>query len=228
MTSHTIDHFWNTRSDRSYVQWMQIFQRSDIQTSFGVGNVWYAIQVRQKQERAQRIRVMEAEAEAKRDAELAGYDPWGKGGGGAPIRDRQGNIVTVLVWPSVQDRSFKGVNLHPVHKILACSLLEAPGLWKTVSHCSVRLQPSCMGQWALPILNYQIHDANDAERWCLHLWVIVFPSPNPKRQNSRIWCMGAGPTERGVERWWQPWCATSHGMRCPVLMHAMVKPLIHH
>mmetsp|Transcript_1087 Transcript_1087/g.2250 ORF Transcript_1087/g.2250 Transcript_1087/m.2250 type:complete len:763 (-) Transcript_1087:225-2513(-) len=53
-------------------------------------------QVRQKQERAQRIRVMEAEAEAKRDAELAGYDPWGKGGGGAPIRDRQGNIVTVL------------------------------------------------------------------------------------------------------------------------------------
>ncbi len=31
--------------------------------------------------------------EKKKDEEIRNYDPFGRGGGGAPMRDRQGNII---------------------------------------------------------------------------------------------------------------------------------------
>ena len=31
--------------------------------------------------------------EEKKDAEARAYNPWGKGGGGAPMRDLQGNLI---------------------------------------------------------------------------------------------------------------------------------------
>uniref|UniRef100_A0A4W5LFZ5 Centrosome and spindle pole associated protein 1b n=1 Tax=Hucho hucho TaxID=62062 RepID=A0A4W5LFZ5_9TELE len=53
----------------------------------------------QIQERRERRRLDREEAdryEAKLEADMKNHDPWGRGGGGAPLRDSRGNLITDL------------------------------------------------------------------------------------------------------------------------------------
>ncbi|XP_023650210.2 centrosome and spindle pole associated protein 1 isoform X2 [Paramormyrops kingsleyae] len=76
----------------------------------------------QIQEREERRRQEEAEREryeTRLQAEMKAYNPWGKGGGGAPLKDHQGNLLTDLkqmnrsnkeayVTPGAQDQGAAG------------------------------------------------------------------------------------------------------------------------
>lgn len=53
-------------------------------------------QIREREERRKREREEKEEYEARLEAEMKIYNPWGKGGGGAPIRDAKGNLITDL------------------------------------------------------------------------------------------------------------------------------------
>ena len=53
-------------------------------------------QIREKKERDHKEEMKHAELEMKKDAEIAEYNPWGKGGGGAPIRQPDGRVVADL------------------------------------------------------------------------------------------------------------------------------------
>ncbi|NWV91159.1 CSPP1 protein, partial [Machaerirhynchus nigripectus] len=49
-------------------------------------------QIREREER----RRQEREEKEKLEAEMRNYNPWGRGGGGAPLRDTEGNLITDL------------------------------------------------------------------------------------------------------------------------------------
>nr|XP_023504077.1 centrosome and spindle pole-associated protein 1 isoform X9 [Equus caballus] len=51
-------------------------------------------QIREREERRKKEREEKEEYEAKLEAEMRSYNPWGKGGGGAPLRDARGNLIT--------------------------------------------------------------------------------------------------------------------------------------
>ncbi|XP_077873260.1 centrosome and spindle pole-associated protein 1 isoform X19 [Ictidomys tridecemlineatus] len=51
-------------------------------------------QIREREERRRREREEKEEYEAKLEAEMRIYNPWGKGGGGAPLRDAKGNLIS--------------------------------------------------------------------------------------------------------------------------------------
>ncbi|KAM7075883.1 centrosome and spindle pole-associated protein 1 isoform 2-T2 [Molossus nigricans] len=53
-------------------------------------------QIREREERRKKEREEKEEYEAKLEAEMRSYNPWGKGGGGAPLRDPEGNLITDL------------------------------------------------------------------------------------------------------------------------------------
>ncbi|XP_051700486.2 centrosome and spindle pole-associated protein 1 isoform X12 [Oryctolagus cuniculus] len=53
-------------------------------------------QIREREERRKKEREEKEEYEAKLEAEMRSYNPWGKGGGGAPLRDARGNLITDL------------------------------------------------------------------------------------------------------------------------------------
>uniref|UniRef100_A0A7N5KF75 Centrosome and spindle pole associated protein 1 n=1 Tax=Ailuropoda melanoleuca TaxID=9646 RepID=A0A7N5KF75_AILME len=53
-------------------------------------------QIREREERRKREREEKEEYEAKLEAEMRSYNPWGKGGGGAPLRDAKGNLISML------------------------------------------------------------------------------------------------------------------------------------
>ncbi|XP_073924669.1 centrosome and spindle pole-associated protein 1 isoform X4 [Castor canadensis] len=53
-------------------------------------------QIREREERRKREREEKEEYEAKLETEMRIYNPWGKGGGGAPLRDAKGNLITDL------------------------------------------------------------------------------------------------------------------------------------
>ncbi|XP_061109474.1 centrosome and spindle pole associated protein 1 isoform X2 [Conger conger] len=53
-------------------------------------------QIREQQERRRREKEESERYEARLEAELKTYDPWGRGGGGAPLRDGQGNLISDL------------------------------------------------------------------------------------------------------------------------------------
>ncbi|XP_006880504.1 PREDICTED: centrosome and spindle pole-associated protein 1 [Elephantulus edwardii] len=53
-------------------------------------------QIREREERRKKEREEKEEYEAKLDAEMRSYNPWGRGGGGAPLRDAKGNLITDL------------------------------------------------------------------------------------------------------------------------------------
>lgn len=52
--------------------------------------------IREREERRKREREEKEEYEAKLEAEMRSYNPWGKGGGGAPLRDAKGNLISML------------------------------------------------------------------------------------------------------------------------------------
>ncbi|OXB78762.1 UNVERIFIED_CONTAM: hypothetical protein H355_010695 [Colinus virginianus] len=53
-------------------------------------------QIREREERRRQEREEQERYEAKIEAEMRNYNPWGKGGGGAPLRDAKGNLITDL------------------------------------------------------------------------------------------------------------------------------------
>nr|XP_044999229.1 centrosome and spindle pole-associated protein 1 isoform X10 [Jaculus jaculus] len=53
-------------------------------------------QIREREARRKKEREEKEEYEAKLEAEMKLYNPWGKGGGGAPLRDAKGNLITDL------------------------------------------------------------------------------------------------------------------------------------
>ncbi|XP_067409755.1 centrosome and spindle pole-associated protein 1 [Emydura macquarii macquarii] len=53
-------------------------------------------QIREREERRRREREEKEHYEAKLEADMRNYNPWGKGGGGAPLRDAKGNLITDL------------------------------------------------------------------------------------------------------------------------------------
>ncbi|XP_039191133.1 centrosome and spindle pole-associated protein 1 isoform X4 [Crotalus tigris] len=53
-------------------------------------------QIREREERRRQEKEEKERYEAKIEAEMRNYNPWGKGGGGAPLRDKKGNLITDL------------------------------------------------------------------------------------------------------------------------------------
>ncbi|XP_077348959.1 centrosome and spindle pole-associated protein 1 isoform X3 [Lithobates pipiens] len=53
-------------------------------------------QIREKNEKRRKERDEQERYDAKLEAEMKSYNPWGKGGGGAPLRDGKGNLITDL------------------------------------------------------------------------------------------------------------------------------------
>ncbi|XP_051970634.1 centrosome and spindle pole-associated protein 1-like isoform X2 [Xyrauchen texanus] len=53
-------------------------------------------QIRERQERRHREKVENKLYDAKIEAEMKAYEPWGRAGGGAPLRDDQGNLISDL------------------------------------------------------------------------------------------------------------------------------------
>nr|XP_034981647.1 centrosome and spindle pole-associated protein 1 isoform X7 [Zootoca vivipara] len=53
-------------------------------------------QIREREERRRQEKEEKERYEAKLEAEMRAYNPWGKGGGGAPLRDKKGNLITDL------------------------------------------------------------------------------------------------------------------------------------
>ncbi|XP_035418938.1 centrosome and spindle pole-associated protein 1 isoform X11 [Cygnus atratus] len=51
-------------------------------------------QIREREERRRQEREEKERYEAKLEAEMRNYNPWGKGGGGAPLRDAKGNLIS--------------------------------------------------------------------------------------------------------------------------------------
>lgn len=60
-------------------------------------NISYVVKIREREERRKKEREEKEEYEAKLEAEMRTYNPWGKGGGGAPLRDAEGNLISTLV-----------------------------------------------------------------------------------------------------------------------------------
>ncbi|XP_050174374.1 centrosome and spindle pole-associated protein 1 isoform X3 [Myiozetetes cayanensis] len=53
-------------------------------------------QIREREERRRQEREENERYEAKIEAEMRNYNPWGRGGGGAPLRDAEGNLIADL------------------------------------------------------------------------------------------------------------------------------------
>ncbi|NWI58063.1 CSPP1 protein, partial [Calyptomena viridis] len=53
-------------------------------------------QIREREERRRQQREEKERYEAKLEAEMRNYNPWGRGGGGAPLRDAEGNLIADL------------------------------------------------------------------------------------------------------------------------------------
>ncbi|CAI5779408.1 Uncharacterized protein PODLI_1B039996 [Podarcis lilfordi] len=51
-------------------------------------------QIREREERRRQEKEEKERYEAKLEAEMRTYNPWGKGGGGAPLRDKKGNLIS--------------------------------------------------------------------------------------------------------------------------------------
>ncbi|KAJ7338895.1 hypothetical protein JRQ81_012797 [Phrynocephalus forsythii] len=53
-------------------------------------------QIKEREERRRQEKEEKERYEAKLEADMRNYNPWGKGGGGAPLRDKNGNLITDL------------------------------------------------------------------------------------------------------------------------------------
>ncbi|KAG8433194.1 hypothetical protein GDO86_017470 [Hymenochirus boettgeri] len=53
-------------------------------------------QIRERNEKRRKEKEEQEQYDAKMEAEMRNYNPWGKGGGGAPLRDAKGNLISDL------------------------------------------------------------------------------------------------------------------------------------
>jgi centrosome and spindle pole-associated protein 1 len=54
-------------------------------------------QIRERAERQAAEKAQRAAEEARKEAEMAAYCPWGRGGAGAPLRDASGQVGVLQV-----------------------------------------------------------------------------------------------------------------------------------
>ncbi|KAM9094146.1 centrosome and spindle pole-associated protein 1 isoform 6-T9 [Sarcophilus harrisii] len=87
----------STVSDRTRTGGL-IFEDKPRPTKESVQSYQYDLQqqIREREARRRKEREEKEEYEAKLEAEMKNYNPWGKGGGGAPLRDARGNLITDL------------------------------------------------------------------------------------------------------------------------------------
>uniref|UniRef100_A0A4X2LEY2 Centrosome and spindle pole associated protein 1 n=1 Tax=Vombatus ursinus TaxID=29139 RepID=A0A4X2LEY2_VOMUR len=87
----------STVSDRTRTGGL-IFEDKPRATKESVQSYQYDLQqqIREREARRRKEREEKEEYEAKLEAEMRSYNPWGKGGGGAPLRDARGNLITDL------------------------------------------------------------------------------------------------------------------------------------
>lgn len=55
------------------------------------------IQIKEIKERKRKEKEEKELFDAKIEAEMMAYSPWGRSGGGAPIKDQRGNLVSKLI-----------------------------------------------------------------------------------------------------------------------------------
>ncbi|XP_072460867.1 centrosome and spindle pole-associated protein 1 isoform X19 [Notamacropus eugenii] len=87
----------STMSDRTRTGGL-IFEDKSRSTKESVQSYQYDLQqqIQEREARRRKEREEKEEYEAKLEAEMRNYNPWGKGGGGAPLRDARGNLITDL------------------------------------------------------------------------------------------------------------------------------------
>ncbi|XP_036622466.1 centrosome and spindle pole-associated protein 1 isoform X3 [Trichosurus vulpecula] len=87
----------STVSDRTRTGGL-IFEDKPRPTKESVQSYQYELQqqIQEREARRRKEREEKEEYEAKLEAEMRSYNPWGKGGGGAPLRDARGNLITDL------------------------------------------------------------------------------------------------------------------------------------
>lgn len=54
------------------------------------------MQIKEREERRRQEKEEKERYEARLEAEMRNYNPWGKGGGGAPLRDKKGNLISMF------------------------------------------------------------------------------------------------------------------------------------
>lgn len=54
------------------------------------------VQIKENEEHKRRAREERERYDAKIKAEMMAYNPWGRSGGGAPIKDKGGNLISKL------------------------------------------------------------------------------------------------------------------------------------
>ncbi|XP_072267188.1 centrosome and spindle pole-associated protein 1 isoform X2 [Pyxicephalus adspersus] len=62
-------------------------------------------QIRERNEKRRKEKEEQERYESKLEAEMRSYNPWGKGGGGAPLKDEKGNLITDLKHMHKQNES---------------------------------------------------------------------------------------------------------------------------
>ncbi|XP_074059404.1 centrosome and spindle pole-associated protein 1 isoform X22 [Macrotis lagotis] len=87
----------NTMNDRTKTGGL-IFEDKPRPTKESVQSYQYDLQqqIREREARRRKEREEKEEYEAKLEAEMRSYNPWGKGGGGAPLRDARGNLISQI------------------------------------------------------------------------------------------------------------------------------------
>lgn len=74
--------------------------QKDQQANIVASRCLSCVQIKEREERKRRDKEEKARYDAKIEAEIMAYNPWGKSGGGAPIKDQKGNLFSKLGFPS--------------------------------------------------------------------------------------------------------------------------------
>lgn len=59
------------------------------------------VQIKEREESKRREKEEKERYDAKIEAEMMAYNPWGRSGGGAPIKDQKGNLFSKLGFASL-------------------------------------------------------------------------------------------------------------------------------
>lgn len=80
---------------------------------------FYGAQIQERQQRRYDEKVEKEAYDTKIEAEMKAYEPWGRAGGGAPLRDDHGNLISMhaeLTLHSVQSLQFTKALISTIHK----------------------------------------------------------------------------------------------------------------
>ena len=74
---------------------VNFFNKSSIiqDSRFFSVTAYQSLQMRIKEKKKEEAKREQEQYDKKKEAEAADYNPWGKGGGGAPMKDTHGNLI---------------------------------------------------------------------------------------------------------------------------------------